>query len=103
MVCDKIKEKASNSEVKALSKLIAILVSLCCLIVAGQAIWLRSDISKTEKTIADGFATLHRRISEGANERIANDTLQNKQLGEISREIGIINYRLMAIEEVHKK
>ena len=109
IVCDKIAMKADGSEVRGLTKLITILVSICCIIIAGQAIWLRSDSEKLDKKIDEGFSTIHRRITdtnksieEHANVRVENDAAQMQQLSAIQGQLGTINWRLTDIETKQK-
>ena len=109
LVCDKIALKADGSEVKGLTKLITILVSICCIIIAGQAIWLRADSQKLDEKIDNGFATIHRRITEtnksieeNAKFRVENDTAQMQQLSAIQGQLGTINWRLTEIESKDK-
>jgi hypothetical protein len=106
MVCKKIASKADGSEVKGLAKLIMILVSICCIVIAGQAIWLRSDSAKLDVKLEHGFSTIHRRISETVNKiednnkiRIENDSAQTRQLSEIQGQLGTITWRLTQIEK----
>lgn len=109
LVCDKIAKKADGTEVRGLSKLIAILVSICCIVIAGQAIWLRSDSAKLDDKIDNGFATIHRRITETnksiedhAKIRSENDNQQMQKLADIQGQLGTMTWRLTQIEDVHK-
>lgn len=113
MVCKKIAAKADGSELRGFKVLITALVTIVCLVVAGQAAWLLmgikdvkqeavSAVSKTDALIHDGFATLHRRVTEQAAAREQMDNDQSKQLSEIKNQIGVITWRLGQIEESHK-
>src|SRR5512139_3408066 len=105
LVCRKIDSKADRGELHGMKTFVTVLVTITCLVIAGQAIWLRSDIAsvkseaiqaaiKTDATIHDGFATLHRRVSEQTTERERNDSEQSRQLNEIKNQITIITWRL---------
>ena len=110
MVCKKIAAKADGSEVRGLARLIVLLVSICCIVIAGQAIWLRADSEKLDKKIDDGFTTIHRRITdttrsidEHAKIRIDGDTAQMRQLADIQGQLGVMSWRLTQIEDANKK
>jgi hypothetical protein len=105
IVCNKIAEvkvameqKANNSDLRGLMKFVSVLVAICCLIVAGQAIWLKSDIS----SIMSSIQRLNVRVTESTAERIKTDIEQTHQLDTISGILGTINWRLTELEANHK-
>ena len=113
IVCDKIAAKADGKELRGLKSLITILVTITCLVVAGQAVWLLNGINsvktdalaavnKTDHAIEQGFSTLHRRVSEQTAAREANDAEQSKQLNAIQSQISVITWRLGQIEDAAK-
>jgi hypothetical protein len=103
LVCGKIAQKADNSELRGLFKLVSVLVGICCLVVGGGFYWLRSDIDT-------GFSTVHRRITEtqikidqNAKERIENDNIQIQQASKLIGQMETINWRLSQLEEANKQ
>jgi hypothetical protein len=105
IVCAKIAEvkvdmekKANHSDLRGLMRLISILITICCLIIAGQAIWLKSDISGVTSSIQ----RLNVRITETVNDRVASDVLQLQKLGTIEGQLSTINWRLTELEAQHK-
>jgi hypothetical protein len=90
--------KASHSDVRGLMKLVSVLVAICCLIVAGQAIWLKSDISG----ITSSIQRLNIRITETVNDRVKTDMEQSAKLETIDGKLGTINWRLTELESYQK-
>ena len=82
---DLLQEKASS-----IMKTLSILVGIFCLIVAGQAIWLRSDI----KEIKVETQTIHRRITETDTNR---EALKDK-LTDLQWSLNSISNRLETVE-----
>ena len=114
MVCKKIAGKADVGQVKSVLYVVSILITICCLVVAGQAWWLKSDIhdvkveavkavEKTDLKIDTGFQTIHRRISENNDIRVKNDEEQTYKLNEIKNTLNVVEYRLTQIEADKKK
>lgn len=126
MVCRKIGKKADEAELKnvvktmaLVGKIIAILLPLCVVGLAGAFAWIKSDlgtikteaiaaVKTTDNKIDEGFKTLHRRISENADIRESNDkeqikqmTDQTKQLEDIKSSLKLLDYRMIKIED-HK-
>lgn len=105
VVCAKIAEvkvnmekKANHSDLRGAMKTIAILVGICIAVVAGQAVWLKSDISG----ITSSIQRLNIRITETVNDRVASDVQQLQKLGTIEGQLCNIGWRLTQIEEAHK-
>jgi hypothetical protein len=114
MVCKKIAGKADVGQVKNILYIVSTLITICCLVVAGQAIWLKSDIhdvkveavkavEKTDSKIDAGIQTIHGRISENNDIRVKNDEEQTYKLNEIRNTMNVIDYRLTQIEADNKK
>jgi hypothetical protein len=98
-------KKADKSDIRGMIRLVSVLVAICCAIVAGQAIWLKSDISKVSSEVAAIAPSIQRvnvRISESMNDRIKTDFEQTQKLESIAGQIGTVNWRLTQIEESHK-
>ena len=94
-----VHKKADIHEMHGVLRLIKILIGICTLIVAGQAIWLKGDIS----TVSSGIQRLNVRVSESMNNRIQTDLEQTKTLETITGQLGLVNYRLQQLEESHKE
>lgn len=98
MILDQIKEKANSSDLRGLTKLVAILITICCIVVAGQAVWLRTDIS----SLANSTHRLNVRLTEATDERVRIDIEQTKVLEHISGQLGTVDWRLTEIEKKQK-
>lgn len=94
-----VEKKASNSDLKGMVRLVSVLIILCSTIVAGQAIWLKSDISGMVASIQ----RLNIRITETVNDRIASDVQQLQKLGTIEGEIKTIGWRMTQLEDAARK
>jgi chromosome segregation ATPase len=92
---DIVKTKADKEIVQektaGIMKTLTILVGICCLIVAGQALWLKADI----KEIKSETQTIHRRITEtDANREALKDKLTDLQWS-----INAVGNRLTQVEQ----
>lgn len=90
-----IEKKADKEIVEAktsgIIKLLTVLVGICCIIVAGQAIWLKSDIGE----IKTETKTIHKRISETDTDR---EALKDK-MNDIQWSINALTSRLFNVEQ----
>lgn len=98
LVCGKIEKKADTGELKGLKLFVGSMVTVCCLIVGGIALWLRSDIGKVEGNLA----RVHQRISEQTDQRVSGVEKVNSSLSEIKTSLDVVNYRLGRLEDEHK-
>jgi hypothetical protein len=114
LVCKKIAGKADVGQVKNILYIVSALITICCLVVAGQAVWLKSDmkdirveaieaVKRTDAKIESGFGTLHRRITEGSEIRAKNDEEQTQKLNDIKSTMSVVEYRLTQIEADKQK
>lgn len=121
MVCGKIAKKADVSQVKSILWIVSVLITICCLVVAGGLAWLKVDmahikqdaiqaVKETDIKIEKGFretkdttGNLHRRISEYAAIREEGQKAQTKELEEIKGELKGFNWRMLQLEDQHKK
>ena len=94
-----IAKKADGKDLRGMLKLVSILIGICCAVVAGQAVWLKSDIG----TVTAAIQRLNIRVTEGANDRMVTDIEQTKKLESISGQLGTITWRLTELEETQKK
>jgi hypothetical protein len=99
MVCNKIKTKADAKELRGVIRLVAILVTITCVVVAGQAVWLRQDISRVDYRIE----RVHQRVSDNITDRERSDFEQNRQLSTINTSIQTLSIRISGLEEQVKK
>lgn len=113
MIRKKIAAKADDSALRGLKGLIITLVSISCLVIAGQAVWLMesikdvkqdaiSAVKATDSKIDVGFSTLHRRITENINDASEDRNEIKKQLNTLATNQAVTNHRLGQIEESHK-
>ena len=105
IVCGKIAEvkksmeqKADNKDLKGAMKVITILVGVCIAVVAGQAVWLKTDIMNVGSMVQ----RVNVRITEKENDRVTTEIARTQQLGEIQGELKNINWRITKIEEAGK-
>jgi hypothetical protein len=78
---DLLNSKANSSDLRGLMKFMSVMVGICCIVIAGQALWLKSDISHITDTFVE----------------------QIKKLSSIEGDIGKINLRLTQIEIAHQE
>jgi hypothetical protein len=104
-----IAKKADFKDLKGMLKLVSILIVICCAIVAGQAVWLKTDSTSNRDmlkheidNVANSVQRLNIRVTTSTAERMATDMEQTKALGEIAGELKTTNWRLTQIEEAHK-
>ena len=97
-VKDTVRNKADIKDLRGAMKTIAILVGICIAVVAGQAVWLKSDIAH----IGNIVQRVNVRITETVNDRISMDIKQTQQLGAIEGQLSTINWRIGQLEESHK-
>lgn len=88
-----------NGELRGMMRFVSVLISIAVLIIAGQAMWLRSDISDVGAKIQ----RLNQRVSEGVDDRVKTDHEQTKQLGEISGKLDTMSWRLTVLEDSSRK
>jgi hypothetical protein len=121
MVCGKIAKKADVSQVRSILWMVSVLITICCLVVAGGLAWLKIDMAsikqdaihavrETDIKIEKGFretkettGNLHRRISEYTAIREEGERAQTKELEEIKGELKGFNWRMLQLEERNKK
>jgi hypothetical protein len=92
-----VEKKADSKDLRGLMITIKILIGLCCLIVAGQAVWLKTDIANVSTLVQ----RVNIRITETVNDRVATDIEQTKKLGYIEGELKTISWRMSQLENVH--
>jgi hypothetical protein len=91
--------KANIADLKGLMKFMSVMLGVCCLVIAGQALWLKSDISAINSSIQG----VHRRITETVNDSITRDEKQAGKLSVIENDISKITWRLDHLEVPDKK
>ena len=91
--------KANIADLKGLIKFMSCMVGLCGIIIGGQALWLKSDISN----IGSLIQRVNVRITETVNDRVASDVEQIKKLSTIESELSKVNWRLDHLEVPNTK
>lgn len=116
-----LEKKADKNELKPVTRTIGILITLGCLVVgsimSGSLIWIKADMAtakterieainhaqaaivSTNKVLTDGFANLHRRITENEYKREDGFEKIDKRLDGIERVTDNTAYRVKQIEE----
>lgn len=89
-----VEKKANQSDLKGMVKLVSVLIIICSAIVAGQAVWLKSDLSGVSASIQ----RLNIRITETVNDRVASDIQQLQKLSSIEGQLHTIDWRITQIE-----
>ena len=90
--------KANNSDLKGIMRLIGLLISILIVVVGGAVAWLKTDMG----VMVSSVQRLNVRVTESMNDRIATDIEQTKSLETITGQLNVINWRLTEIEASHK-
>lgn len=94
--------KADIKDLRGLVKFVGLMVTICCIVVGGIAMWLRSDITNGFSDVGTKIQRLNQRVTEGVDERVKMDIEQTKQLENISGEMRVVSWRLSQLEDAHK-
>lgn len=97
-VKNELQTKATTNDLRGIMRFISVLMTIAVLVIAGQAMWLRSDISEVSSKIN----RLNQRVTEGVDARVRMDLEQTKQLDDISGELRVVSWRLSQLEEAKK-
>ena len=90
---------AINSDLRGMMKFVTVLMTIAVLVIGGQALWLRSDISD----VGNKIQRLNQRVSEGVEARVKMDIEQTHHLDGISGKLDTMNWRLTVLEDTQRK
>jgi hypothetical protein len=88
-----------NGDLRGMMRFVSVLMTIAILVIGGQALWLRSDISDVGAKIQ----RLNQRVSEGVEDRVKTDMEQTRKLGDISGKLDTMSWRLTVLEDSQRK
>jgi hypothetical protein len=87
-----------NGDLRGMLRFVSVLMTIAVLVIGGQALWLRSDISD----VGSKIQRLNQRVTESVDSRITTDLEQTRLIENIAGEIKMVSYRMGVLEEAHK-
>jgi hypothetical protein len=109
-VQSEMNKKADSKELKSVSRLVSIMISLAIIAIGAQAVWLKGDNRELRDAmradimdIGSKIQRLNQRVSESVDERVRTDMEQTKHLGEISGKLDTVSWRLTVLEDSQRK
>ena len=88
-----------NKDLRGMMKFVTVLMTVAVLVIGGQALWLRSDISD----VGNKIQRLNQRVSEGVESRVKMDLEQTRHLDGIGGKLDTMNWRLTVLEDSQRK
>lgn len=88
-----------NKDLRGMMKFITVLMTIATLVIGGQALWLRSDISDVGVKVQ----RLNQRMSESIDSRVQMDLEQTRKLESIGGKLDTMNWRLTVLEDSQRK
>ena len=88
-----------NGDLRGMMRFVSVLMTIAVLVIGGQALWLRSDISD----VGNKIQRLNQRVSEGVEARVKMDLEQTRHLDGISGKLDTMNWRLTVLEDSARK